>query len=79
LEQLRSELSALGPDAGLAKEHINRLIDDLEEQFQGLENAAHRATLRDRIARLIVRFESEHPSITGMLDRIVTTLANIGV
>jgi hypothetical protein len=55
------------------------LIDDLEQQIQDLDNPGHRATMRDRRATLIEQFESKHPSITGMLDQIMTSLAGMGV
>ena len=79
LERLRCELSTLGPEAGPVKDRINSLIDDLEQQFQDLDNPEHRATMRDRLATLIEQLESQHPSITGMLDQIMTGLANMGV
>ena len=79
LERLRCELSALGPEAGPVKDRVNSLIDDLEQQLQHLDNPRHRATMRDRLVKLIEQFESQHPAITGMLDQIVTTLAGMGV
>ncbi len=79
LERLRCELSTLGPEAGPVKDRVNSLIDDLEQQIQDLDNPRHRATMRDRLAALIEQFESKHPSITGMLDQIMTSLAGMGV
>ena len=79
LERLRCELSTLGPEAGPVKDRVNSLVNDLEQQFQDLDNPGHRATMRDRLATLIEQFESKHPSITGMLDQIMTTLASMGV
>ena len=79
LERLRCELNALGPEAGPVKDRVNSLIDDLEQQIHDLDNPRHRATMRDRLATLIEQFESQYPSITGMLDQIMTSLASIGV
>jgi ABC-type transporter Mla subunit MlaD len=79
LEQLQCELSALGPEADPAKDRVNSLIDDLQQQLRDLDNPGHRATMRDRLATLIEEFESKHPAITGMLDQIMTTLASMGV
>jgi hypothetical protein len=79
LEQLQCELSALGPEAGPAKEHVGCLIDELDQQLQDLDNPGHRATIRDRLATLIGQFESKHPSIAGMLNQIMTSLAGLGV
>ena len=79
LERLRCELGALGPESGPLKDRVNSLINDLEQQFQDLDDHEHRATMRDRLATLIEQFESQYPSITGMLDQIMTSLASIGV
>jgi hypothetical protein len=79
LEQLRCELSALEPEAGPVKDRVNSLIDDLDQQFQDLDNPRHRATMRDRLATLIEQFELQHPSITGMLNQIMTSLSGLGV
>jgi len=79
LEQLRYELSALGPEAAPVKDHINSLINDLEQQFQDLDRAEQRATIRDRLEALVERLEREHPSITSLLSQIITSLANMGV
>ena len=79
LERLRCELSALGPEAGPVKDRVNSLINDLEQQFQDLDNPGQRATMRDRLATLIEQVESQHPSITSMLDQIMTSLASMGV
>jgi hypothetical protein len=79
LERRRCELSALGPEAAPVKDRVNSLINDLEQQLQDLGNPGHRARMRDRLATLIERFESQHPSITGMLDQIMTSLASMGV
>ena len=79
LERLRCELNALGPEAGSLKDRVNSLINDLEQQFQDLDNPGQRATMRDRLATLIEQVESQHPSITSMLDQIMTSLASMGV
>ena len=79
LEQLRYELSALGPESAPVKDHINSLINDLEQQLQDLDKAEHLATIRGRLVALVERFEREHPSIASLLDQIITSLANMGV
>jgi hypothetical protein len=79
LERVRCEPSALGPEAGPVKDRVNSLINDLEQKFQDLDNPGHRATMRARLAALIEQFESKHPSIMGMLDKIMTSLAGMGI
>ena len=79
LERLRAEVSSLEKEAAPVKDRVNSLISDLEHQIQDLDDAGRRATMRDRLAKLIQQVESEHPAITGMLEQIVETLANMGI
>ena len=79
LERLRAEVSSLHEDAGSVKDRVNRLISDLENQLQDLDNAGHRATMRDRVATLIEEVEAKHLAITGMLEQIMTALTSIGI
>ncbi|MHB8898044.1 MAG: DUF4404 family protein [Thermoguttaceae bacterium] len=79
LERLRAEVSSLDIDAGPVKDRVNSLISDLEHQAQDLDDAGHRATMRDRLTALIQQFESDHPSITSMLDRILVALNSMGI
>jgi hypothetical protein len=79
VERLRAEVGSLEKDAGPVKDRVSGLLSDLEHQVQDLDDAGHRATMRDRIAELIGQIESEHPSITGMLEQILTALASLGV
>jgi hypothetical protein len=79
LERLRAEASSLHEDAGPVKDRVNSLITDLEHQLQDLDNAGHRATMRNRVAALIEEVEAKHPAITGMLEQIMTALNSIGI
>ncbi len=79
LERLRAEVSSLDIDSGPVKDRLNSLIVDLEHQAQDLDDAGHRATMRDRLTTLIQQIESEHPSITGMLEQIIRALNSMGI
>ena len=78
LERLRLELSSLGEEDAVVKHHINSLLDDLEQQLPNLSDADYKAAVRDRLAELVRRFESQYPFITGLLEQIAS-LANMGV
>ena len=79
LERLRCELSTLGPEAAPVKDRVNSLIDDLEKQLQDLDNAGHRATMRDRLAALDRTVRVKIPVHHEHVDQIMTGLANMGV
>ena len=78
LEQLRTELKAAEGDKALVEDRVNSLISDLERQLDNLEDMDHTAML-DRIREVVEQFETEHPSITAVLNRIMTTLSNMGI
>lgn len=79
LERLRVEVSSLDINAGPVKDRVNSLISDLEHRAQDLDDAEHRATIHDRLTTLIQQIESEHPSITRMLEQILMTLNSLGI
>ena len=79
LERLRSEVNALEAGDALVRDRVNCLITDLEHQVENMEDAEHRRSMRKRLAEAAERFETDHPSIAGMLDQIIGTLGNIGI
>ena len=79
LERFRSEINALEEVDVQVRERVNVLITDLEQQVETLDDAQRRRTALDRLTELTERFETEHPAIAGMLDRIIATLGNIGI
>jgi len=79
LERFRFEFNAVeGVDAGV-RDRINALITDFEQHVETSDDARHRRTLLERFGEFTERFETDHPSIAGMLDRILGTLGNIGI
>jgi hypothetical protein len=78
LERLRSELNALEGDKAVIEKRVNSLISDLERHLENLEDADHTAML-GRIRGVVEQFEAEHPSITAVLNRIMTTLSDMGI
>src|SRR5271157_3748865 len=79
LERFRSEINALESLDAQVRDRMIALVTDLEQQVEKLDDAEHRRTMLARLSKLTERFEADHPSIAGMLDRIIGTLGNIGI
>lgn len=79
LARLRAELEALGPEAGAARAALGTLIGEIERDLATLEHADHAETLGQRIQHQLERFEVEHPRVTGILNEIMVSLANLGI
>ena len=60
-----------------AKNHINKLIEELEK-LSG-ESAEDNNFIINKTKTVIDRFETEHPRVTAMLNNIMMTLSNMGI
>ncbi len=76
LEQLRSQVEAL-PVGDARKAQMQELIGQIEAELNGEQ--APEASLREQLELAISSFETEHPRLTGVLNRILVTLSSMGV
>lgn len=79
LEELRSEIDVLEEKHKDARERLDGLVSAIEHQLDNTEDKAHRRTLRGEIREFIDEFETQHPDIIGVLDKISLTLSNMGI
>jgi hypothetical protein len=80
LAQLRAELvSAPQIDAQTA-DALRTLMADIHRLVDGdAGQDEDTPSLRERLKEVMLRFETEHPSITAVLGRVADGLANMGV
>jgi uncharacterized protein YukE len=79
LAELRAELANLSPRDEATRNHINGLIERLEQHLTEPPNDARSNTLRESFSSTIERFEAEHPRITLILNQIMNTLSGSGI
>ncbi len=79
LERLRAEIRKLGEDDDAIKRRMKRLVADLERQLESSEESGHEPQLIEGLRENIERFEVEHPRLTGVLNRIMVHLSNMGI
>lgn len=85
-EQLREHLDQLEAAIGKSgastaeKERLASLIDDIERQIDpSVVEEGEPENLSDQVESLMSAFEAEHPTIAGILNRIMVTLSSMGV
>lgn len=75
LQRLMTELEQL-PVTADQRQHLQRLIDDIEAQLAG---DAESDSLVDQVETAVSLFEAEHPRLAGILNNIMVTLTSMGV
>ena len=81
LEQLRTKVENARGLPDTTKSELLKLVADLESQTAGTA-ATVSAEGQDGLDRLISSvegLEASHPDITGLVNRIATMLANMGI
>lgn len=79
LSELRAEIDNLHLDDADTKNHLNQLLQSIEESVasESLENG-HTDLIED-MSNAVTQFEVEHPRITGIINDIMVKLSNMGI
>ncbi len=78
LERLRAEISALDSDEQ-GKENLTKLVVDIEEQLQQAKLHETAKSFGDQLEAAISKFETTHPTLTGILNNVLVALSGMGV
>ena len=73
LDELRTEVRRLDSDQQ-SRNHLNDLIANIEDEIDQPPTS-----IADNIQGHIQHFETEHPNITAVLNKIMVTLGNMGI
>lgn len=74
---LKIELEQIPIEDTAAKDHINALIQEIENSSYA--SSEDNNFIIDKIKTSIDHFETEHPRATAILNDIMVTLSNIGI
>jgi len=77
LIKLREQIAELDTTDRETKTKLESLVADIENQLENAEDDSD--DLRGQLEQTISRFEATHPTITGVLNRIMVALGNMGV
>lgn len=79
LATLQTELEQLDDASTNTKERITELVSEIEQQLENPTSTEPAGSLLDDISKQIELFEVEHPRITGILNRIMIALSDMGI
>lgn len=80
LQELRANLSKVDELDDSTRDAMRLLTEDLERILgDSSPNSDELQTARDQLQDILLRFETEHPQLTGILGRVANALANIGI
>lgn len=77
LQALRNEIDNLNTDES-RKQSLNALADQVEQQFDDSSNTENQGLI-ESLEETIGEFEVEHPALTSIINRLLVTLANMGI
>jgi hypothetical protein len=79
LADLEREIAGLkGSDANV-RERLTSLTAEIEQVLNGPPDGTRKHDLIESVQAHTEQFEADHPGITGVLDKIMVTLSNMGI
>lgn len=78
LDALRAEVAKLD-ESDSSKARLNSIITNVERHADDAIDDAEDESVVEQVQSHIEQFETEHPGVTGILNRIMVTLSNIGI
>lgn len=81
LSELHESLTNVEQLDDETRQMMETLAADLQRLLrkEGELSADDVAPVSNRLQELLLRFETEHPQITGILGRLASSLANLGI
>ncbi|MDD5035742.1 MAG: DUF4404 family protein [Methylococcaceae bacterium] len=79
LEELRREIENLEVGDPEAKEKLNSLVENIEENLDYSGASQEHQHLLAEMKETVTQFEVAHPRITGILNEILMSLSNAGI
>ena len=79
LAKLHSELSAADQADPAAREKLSGVMQDINRRIDEPAAALPDASLPDRLERIAVQFEADHPTLAASARRLVDLLAEVGI
>ena len=73
-EQLRREADSVEDMDEATRARVGELIEQIEHQIANPDDSAHREGLAEKMQGAVEHFETEHPTLTDTLNRIMVAL-----
>ena len=78
LQQLQEEIAQLDESSPDEKQRLEQLVNDIESTL-GQETAEQHATMLDGVRAKLIETESDHPTASGVVRRLMQTLGDMGI
>lgn len=78
LEQLDQAIAS-SSTADADKQQLRQLIDDIERRLDPTVDKDDRDSLDEQVEFLVTSFETDHPTISGILKNIMVSLSSMGI
>ena len=78
LEQLDQAIAS-SATADADKQRLRQLIDNIEQRLDPTVNESDSDSLEDQVEYLVTSFETDHPTISGILKNIMVSLSSMGI
>lgn len=84
-QELRGQLDELTvaienmPAAEAEKARLQALIDNIESKLSNAVVEGEPESLVEQVDNMVSGFESEHPTVAGILNNIMVTLTSMGI
>jgi chaperonin cofactor prefoldin len=79
IERLQREIAELDDCDESTRRRLEDLAAELEETIEGDTGETDWGDLAEQVKSHLEQFEVDHPVLTRTVDRIVTTLNNMGI
>jgi Domain of unknown function (DUF4404) len=79
LAKLHAELTQLHQDNPAARRSLDEILPDVKRMVDQAPGAAPSASLPDRLERVAVQFEAEHPRLAASARRLIDLLSEVGI
>jgi len=78
LQQLQQEITQLGESSPEEKQRLENLVHEIESALNQ-DSAEQHATLLDSLRAKLIETETEHPTASGIVRRLMQTLSDMGI
>ncbi|MCU0821640.1 MAG: DUF4404 family protein [Spirochaetes bacterium] len=79
ITDLKTEISRLKDKDSTTREKMLGLVSELEHMISNPDDSAQKSVLIENLKNHIEDFEIKHPDLTGVLNRIMVMLSNMGI
>jgi Domain of unknown function (DUF4404) len=79
IAKLHAELDQAHQNNPEAREHLSGILPDIKRMADAPQTGAPDAALPDRLEKVAVQFEADHPTLAASARRLIDLLNEVGI